>query len=118
MGIDERPSIDGVNKVFAGKSYALDDVSLEIEPGTVLVLLGPSGSGSTTLLRHLAGIEWMSSGRVAIGGASVAGPSLHLPLERRDLSTVFQDFSLWPHMSASDNIALALRRGDPHRLER
>lgn len=107
----EQISIESVTKVFAGASRALDGISLSVDPGVVLVLLGPSGSGKTTLLRCLAGIERISSGRIEIGGKLVAqGSSVHLPPERRDLAMVFQDYALWPHMVARDNVAYALKR--------
>jgi len=88
----------------------LRDVSLDAEAGTFLVLLGPSGSGKTTLLRCLAGIERVTSGRIAIGGRTVADSRAHVPPDQRDLSMVFQDYALWPHLMAADNVAFALRR--------
>jgi len=106
----EQITIDSVGKVYAGGNRALDDVTLDVEPGAVLVLLGPSGSGKTTLLRCVAGIERISSGRLAIGTTTVAEGAVHVPPERRNLSMVFQDFALWPHMVARDNVAFALRR--------
>ena len=71
--MDERITIEHVGKVYPGGNRALDDVALEVEPGTFLVLLGPSGSGKTTLLRSLAGIERVTSGRITIGGLVVDG---------------------------------------------
>ncbi len=85
-------------------------MSLEVEAGTFLVLLGPSGSGKTTLLRCVAGIERITSGRIAIGGRTVADGRAHVPPDQRDLSMVFQDYALWPHLTAHDNVAFALRR--------
>jgi iron(III) transport system ATP-binding protein len=108
--VAERITIDGLTKVYPGGAEALSDVGLDVEPGTFLVLLGPSGSGKTTLLRCLAGIERITSGRIAIGDRAVADGSLHVPPDRRDLSMVFQDYALWPHLTVTDNVAFALRR--------
>jgi iron(III) transport system ATP-binding protein len=97
--------------VLAGKPVpALKSVSLDVVPGTFVVLLGPSGSGKTTLLRCLAGIERIDSGSLSIGSRVVADGRSHVPPEQRDLSMVFQDYALWPHMTALDNVAFALRR--------
>jgi iron(III) transport system ATP-binding protein len=97
--------------VLAGKPVpALKSVSLDVAPGTFVVLLGPSGSGKTTLLRCLAGIERIDSGSLSIGARVVADGRSHVPPEQRDLSMVFQDYALWPHMTALDNVAFALRR--------
>jgi ABC-type Fe3+/spermidine/putrescine transport system ATPase subunit len=115
--VAERITIEHVGKVCPGGNRALDDLALEVDPGTFVVLLGPSGSGKTTLLRSLAGIERVTSGRITIGGLVVADDGVHVPPERRDLSMVFQDYALWPHMAALDNVAFALKRRGIGRTE-
>ena len=111
----ERLVVEEASKVYPGGNHALRGPSFTVEAGTFMVLLGPSGSGKTTLLRSLAGIERLTAGRVVIGSTVVADGRTHLPPERRDLSMVFQDYALWPHLCARDNVAFALRR---HRLGR
>jgi iron(III) transport system ATP-binding protein len=109
--VAEPIAIASLTKTYPGSvGPALRSVSLEVAPGSFLVLLGPSGSGKTTLLRCLAGIERIDSGSLSIGSRVVADGRTHLPPEQRDLSMVFQDYALWPHLTAQDNVAFALRR--------
>ena len=93
-----------------GRVAALDGVSFDVTPGEFLVLLGPSGSGKSTLLRCLAGIERLSSGSLTLSGDVVNDERTFTAAERRDLSMVFQDYALWPHLTAAQNVAFALRR--------
>ncbi len=101
--------IDDVHKRY-GAHAALRGFSLRLAPGEVVCLLGASGSGKTTLLRIVAGLEQVDSGRVALGGELVDAPGMRaLPAQQRGLGMVFQDYALWPHLSALDNVALPLR---------
>jgi iron(III) transport system ATP-binding protein len=109
--VAEPISIATLTKTYpGGAAPALKGVSLDVAPGTFLVLLGPSGSGKTTLLRCLAGIERIDAGTIAIGARTVTDGRSHVPPEQRDLSMVFQDYALWPHLTVLDNVAFALRR--------
>jgi multiple sugar transport system ATP-binding protein len=97
-------SFQNVRKTF-GKVAAVDDVDLDVTDGEFVVLLGPSGCGKTTLLRCLAGLEKVDSGRVLIGGKDATD----LPPRRRKISMVFQSYAVFPHMRVFDNIAFGLR---------
>src|SRR5487761_2550571 len=112
-----RVVIKNVRKEF-GNKVALNDVSLVVEPGTFTVLLGPSGSGKTTLLRCLAGIEQPSSGEITIGDQVVFGPNRFVSPDKRELSMVFQDYALWPHMTVRKNIAYPLVNSSLTKAER
>ena len=87
-----------------GHVRAVDDVSLDIEPGEFFAMLGPSGSGKTTCLRLIAGFEQPTSGHIEIAGQRADG----VPPYQRNVNTVFQDYALFPHMSVTDNVAYGL----------
>jgi len=91
-----------------GSLAALEHVSCEAASGSVLLVTGPSGAGKTTLLRLIAGLEAPSSGCVTIGGEVVSGPGVLAPPHERGVAFVFQRPTLWPHMNARQNVALAL----------
>ena len=88
-----------------GEVSALDGLSLELAPGELVALLGPSGCGKTTALRSLAGLERLDSGRVMLDGRDIT----HTPASRRDMGMVFQAYSLFPHLTARENVAFGLR---------
>ena len=89
---------------------ALDGLTLHIEPGELVALLGPSGCGKTTALRCLAGLEDPDSGTIVVGGEDVTD----IPTNKRDMGMVFQAYSLFPHMTARQNVefGLELRKQD------
>ena len=95
--------LSGVSKRF-GTSVALDGVSLRVENGETVAIIGASGAGKTVLLRLVAGVEDPSGGTIAIGGADMAD----VAPERRGIGMAFQNFALFPHMTAFDNIASPL----------
>jgi spermidine/putrescine transport system ATP-binding protein len=96
--------MEGVGKRFA-EHTVLESVSLDVEQGEFLTLLGESGSGKTTLLRILAGFEEPTAGRVWLDGERLDT----LPPHRRPIHTVFQSYALFPHMTVFDNVAYGLR---------
>ena len=106
---EEQPIIDLVNvvKEFEDKRV-LDDVNLSIKKGEFITLLGPSGSGKTTILRIIGGFEWVTRGEVKFNGKDIKDLSPH----KRDVSTIFQDYALFPHLNVENNIkyGLALKR--------
>ena len=107
-------SLLGVSKTYPGTSRpAADAVDLSIEPGSFFSILGPSGCGKTTLLRIIAGFEYPDAGRVHIAGSDVTA----LSPRNRDIAMVFQDYALYPHMTAEQNIAFNLKNQRVPRTE-
>jgi multiple sugar transport system ATP-binding protein len=97
-------ALNGINKRF-GSVQAVADVNLQVAAGEFIVLLGPSGAGKTTTLRLVAGLETPDSGSVHIGGMDMT----HTAPALRDVTFVFQQYSLYPHLSVYDNLAFPLR---------
>ncbi len=97
-------ALEGLGKSY-GDVVALEGLDLEVDPGELLVLVGPSGSGKSTALRCLAGLEEPSRGRVLLDGEDVT----RVPPQRRDVAMVFQDYALYPHLTARENLAFGLR---------
>jgi iron(III) transport system ATP-binding protein len=100
-------SFEGVGYQTRGKTI-VSGIDLTVEPGRIACLLGPSGCGKTTLLRLAAGIINPTSGRILLDNFEVAGPARFVPPERRNVGMVFQDFALFPHMTALENVAYGL----------
>lgn len=105
-----RLSIQDVTKRYPGASQpAVDSVAIDVEPGSILALLGPSGAGKTTLLRLIAGFERIDAGRIMVGDRTVSAHGVSVPAESRGIGFVFQQSALFPHLNAKQNIAFGLR---------
>ena len=106
-------SLEGVSKQFPGGVLAVDDLSLEVEPGEFLVLVGPSGCGKTTALRMVAGLEPVTGGEIRINDRVVT----RLPPRDRDIAMVFQNYALYAHMTVRNNMAFGLKMAGTPKAE-
>jgi polar amino acid transport system ATP-binding protein len=103
-----------------GSFRVLDDCSLTIQKGEVVVICGPSGSGKSTLIKCMNGLEPFQEGKVLVDGVSVGAKSTYLPHLRSRIGMVFQNFELFAHLSAAENVMLApvkilgIGRADAH----
>lgn len=109
-----RLELEDVAKAFGPHHAALQSVSLQIHDAHVLVIIGPSGGGKSTLLRIIGGLEIPDRGRIILNGTEVGFAEERLQNYRRTIGTVFQTFNLFPHLSALENITLPLEK--VHRL--
>jgi multiple sugar transport system ATP-binding protein len=100
-----RVALEHVEKTFAGGTRAVSDVSLDVADAELLVLVGPSGCGKSTILRLVAGLETATGGTIRIGDRVVND----VPPQERNVAMVFQDYALYPHMTARKNLAFPLR---------
>ena len=94
-----------------GDVTAVDDVSLDIREGEMMVLLGPSGCGKTSTMRSIVGLETPSDGRIRIGDETVfdAARGVNVPPNRRGIGMVFQSYAIWPHKTVAQNVEFPLR---------
>jgi multiple sugar transport system ATP-binding protein len=97
--------LDQLTKVYADGTRAVHEMDLEVEDGEFVVFVGPSGCGKTTALRMIAGLEEITGGTVRVGGKVVND----LPPKARDMAMIFQNYALYPHMNAYDNMAFGLK---------
>jgi iron(III) transport system ATP-binding protein len=93
-----------------GAVQALDDISLALTAGEILFLLGPSGSGKSSLLRVVAGLERPQQGEITLGDVPVAAGAVFVAAEHRRVGMVFQDYALFPHLTIAENVAFGLQR--------
>ncbi|MFT4042610.1 MAG: ABC transporter ATP-binding protein [Gordonia sp. (in: high G+C Gram-positive bacteria)] len=101
-------SIHSIAKEYDG-TRVLDNVSFDVGSGEILALLGASGSGKSTTLRLIAGLEELTEGQISFGDQLVSAPGFRIPANRRNLGYVFQNYALWPHLSVLNNVAYPLR---------
>ena len=97
-------TFDRVSKRF-GDVSVVEEFSLDVADGELLVLVGGSGSGKSTILRMIAGLETVTTGSIRIDGRDIT----RLPPRERDVAMVFQDYALYPHLTVRDNLSLGLR---------
>jgi len=100
---------EGVRKSF-GENVVLDGIDLSVAAGETLVVIGPSGSGKSTLLRCVNLLEPIDSGRIWLEGEEITGKGVKVSQIRQRIGIVFQQFNLFPHLKAIDNVTLAARR--------
>ena len=105
---DKIIQIKHVNKWF-GKVHALDNVDVDVEAGEVLVVIGPSGSGKSTMLRSINHLETVNSGEIIVNGIELTNKATNINAVRADVGMVFQQFNLFPHLTALQNLTLAQR---------
>jgi ABC-type polar amino acid transport system ATPase subunit len=101
--------VEDVHKSF-GDNVVLDGIDLTVNAGQALVIIGPSGSGKSTLLRCINLLEPVNSGRIFFEGEEITGKGTKVPAVRQRIGIVFQQFNLFPHLRAIDNLTLAARR--------
>lgn len=109
-----------VNKWY-GDLHVLQDISLEINQGEVVVICGPSGSGKSTLIRCINRLETIQEGSIVVDGMDINSSRTNLTLLRAEIGFVFQQFNLYPHMTVLENIMLAptkVRRIKPARVKK
>lgn len=113
MTILPPPTLDirAVTRAYPG-IVALDAVSLALQSGRIMCLLGPSGSGKSSLLRVLAGLEPVDAGEIEASGRLISAPGLTVPPETRDVGIVFQELALFPHLTVVQNVAFGLHKLD------
>ncbi|SDC04213.1 iron(III) transport system ATP-binding protein [Variovorax sp. CF079] len=105
--------LDGVRLAYDGARglhTVVEGFSLALDAGRIGCLLGPSGCGKTTVLRAIAGFEPVRAGQILLGDKLLSSPTTHLPPEQRRVGMMFQEYALFPHLTAAQNVGFGLRR--------
>lgn len=116
---------ENIVKIFqtrAGKVRAVDDVSVHVKQGEVVVIIGPSGSGKSTFLRCINGLESFSAGRILVDSMDLSDRAVNINKVRAEVGMVFQQFNLFPHKTVLENLTLAQfrvrKRGKQEAMEK
>ncbi|MCV9906758.1 ABC transporter ATP-binding protein [Brucella sp. HL-2] len=102
-------TLSGISRQF-GTVRAVDDISLDVQPGEIICLVGHSGCGKTSLLRIIAGIDAPDEGQLTMGGKMLVSSSIFVEPEKRNIGVVFQDYALFPHLTVKENVLFGLRK--------
>ncbi len=102
---------------YDGKTFALSDCTFFLEKGSLCAIVGESGCGKSTLLRLIAGLERPNAGSISINGTLVSDDSTHISPQKRNVGLVFQDFSLFPHLTVAQNISYGLKNKQTDRVQ-
>ena len=108
-------NLEGVTKTFHPGKKVVRDVGIDLLEGAIVALLGPSGCGKTTLLRMIAGFETPDSGHIRLHGRMLNGSGVFVPPQKRGIGFVFQDYALFPHLTALENVAFGLTQIPRHK---
>ncbi|MDG1689553.1 MAG: ATP-binding cassette domain-containing protein, partial [Flavobacteriales bacterium] len=110
--------IENLSKSFESKFEVVSDCTFNIQAGNICAIVGESGSGKTTLFRLIAGIERPDKGTIRINGTLMSSDKFILDIKDRNVGLVFQDFTLFPHLTVKENIEFGLKKNKDEKVEK